>query len=103
MTATELIAIVVAAIGAISTGVVSIINGIRRADDAETLQRRVQILEDRDKEQDLQIAGQDRQIAALDRWKLAARRYIAQLRGTLADRGIASPEPPPELELNRED
>ncbi len=95
MTATELIAIVVAAIGAISTGVVSIINGIRRADDAETLQRRVQILEDRDKEQDLQIAGQDRQIAALDRWKLAARHYIAQLRGTLADRGIASPEPLP--------
>ena len=51
----------------------------------------------------LQIAGQDRQFAAHDRWKLAARHYIAQLRGTLADRGIASPEPPPELELNRED
>ena len=92
MTATELIAIITAAGGAIGTVVGAIITGIRKAEDATTLNRRVQLLEEH-------AESQDRQIASLDRWKLAARHYIAQLRGTLADRGIASPEPPPELEL----
>lgn len=96
MTATELIAVIVAATGAVATGIAAIITGIRNADDAETLQRRVQLLEEH-------AESQDRQIASLDRWKLAARHYIAQLRGTLADRGIASPEPPPELELYQGD
>lgn len=96
MTATELIAVIVSATGAVATGIAAIITGIRKADDAETLQRRVQLLEEH-------AESQDRQIASLDRWKLAARHYIAQLRGTLADRGIASPEPPPELELYQGD
>lgn len=96
MTATELIAIIVAASGAIATGIGAIITGIRKADDAETLQRSVQLLEDH-------AEAQDAQIAHLDRWKLAARHYIAQLRGDLADRGITSPEPPAELELYQGD
>lgn len=78
MTATELIAVITAASGAIGTAIAAIITSIRKANDAASL---------------------NRQIAALDRWKLTARYYIAQLRGTLADRGIESPEPPPELEL----
>ncbi len=96
MTATELIAIIVSATGAIATGIAAIITGIRKADDAETLNRRVKDLEDH-------AEAQDRQIAALDRWKLAARHYIAQLRGDLADHGIPSREPPPELELYQGD
>lgn len=103
MTATELIAVIVSATGAIATGIAAIITGIRKADDSEALLRRVQLLEDRAEAQDEHIAGQDRQIAALDRWKLAARHYISQLRGTLADRGIQSPEPPAELELYQRD
>lgn len=95
MTATELIAVIVAASGAIATGVGAIITGIRKADDTATLKLRVESLE-------AHSGAQDLQIASLDRWKLAARYYISQLRGALADRGIPSPEPPVELELHRE-
>jgi hypothetical protein len=41
----------------------------------------------------------DGQVNVLQGWQLAARMYIWQLRATLADRGIAAPEPPPELGL----
>ncbi|WP_410652117.1 hypothetical protein [Amycolatopsis sp. cmx-4-54] len=41
----------------------------------------------------------DSQVNVLQGWQLAARMYIWQLRATLADRGIAAPEPPPELGL----
>ncbi len=80
MTATELIAILTASAGAIATGVGTILNSRRAgADD--------------------QIKAMRAQIAKLDRWKIVARHYIAQLRGEFADRGIQSPEPPAELEL----
>ncbi|WP_372659926.1 hypothetical protein [Amycolatopsis kentuckyensis] len=39
------------------------------------------------------------QVNVLQGWQLAARMYIWQLRATLADRGIAAPESPPELGL----
>lgn len=80
MTATELIAILTASAGAIATGLGTILNSRRAGADNE-------------------IKSMRAQIAKLDHWKIVARSYIAQLRGELADRGIKSPEPPPELEL----
>ena len=73
MTATEIVTIIVASAGAIATGIGAMVNSIRN--------------------------GTDPEIKALERWKFVARRYIADLRGVLADRGIQSPEPPPELKL----
>ena len=74
MTASEIVTIIVASAGAIATGVGAMINSIRN--------------------------GTDPEIRSLERWKLAARRYISELRGVLADHSIPSPKPPPELELS---
>lgn len=82
------IGIIVAAIGALATGVGTVVTYLGRVQtgNVNTLTERVTKLEG--------------QVNSLDEWKIAARYYIAQLRGTLADRGIQSPTPPRELQLH---
>ncbi|MDQ1202852.1 hypothetical protein [Rhodococcus sp. SORGH_AS_0303] len=82
------ITIICAAIGAVATGVGTVMTyrGRVQTGNVNTLTERVTKLES--------------QVTALDEWKIAARYYIAQLRGTLADRGIQSPTPPVELQLH---
>lgn len=96
---------ILAVIGGVAGAGATIITALRKVEDSnpEIMLRRIAALEARSDEQDRHSAAQDRQISALDDWKLAARHYIATLRGALADRGIPSPEPPPELELHREE
>lgn len=50
-------------------------------------------------ELEIKVADRDNVIDHLDRWQLAARTYIAQLRNTLADNGIQVPSPPADLEI----
>lgn len=88
---------ILAVIGGVAGAGATIVTALRKVEDSNisTLTDRVVALEKHS-------TAQDHQIAALDGWKLAARHYISTLRGVLADRGIPSPEPPPELELYRE-
>lgn len=81
------IAIICAAIGAIATGVGTVMTYMARVQTGN-----VSTLTDR-------VSKLEAQVTALDEWKIAARYYISQLRGTLADRGIPSPTPPPQLQL----
>mgnify|MGYP006876022215 CR=1 FL=1 len=92
---TEIIAAVMALIAAVTGSAATIIAALRRVADGnyDALEKRVRDLE-------THTDAQDRAIFALQKWKLAARHYIATLRGTLADRGIPSPEPPHDLELD---
>lgn len=86
------IAIICAAIGAIATGVGTVMTYMARVQTGN-----VNTLTDR-------VGKLEAQVNALDEWKVAARYYIAQLRGLLADRGIDSPVPPAQLQLHpRED
>ncbi len=89
---------ILAVIGGVAGAAATIVTALRKVEDSNiaTLTERVAKLE-------AHSTAQDRQISALDDWKLAARHYISTLRGVLADRGISSPEPPPELELHREE
>lgn len=88
MTGEVLVAIIVSGVGAVFTGIGVVIRALKTADT------------DRLSAVERRSAEQDSQIARLDEWKLAARFYIATLRGLLADRGIPSPEPPPELGID---
>lgn len=82
------ITIICSAIGAVAGGVGTVMTYLARVQtgNVNTLTERVGKLES--------------QVAALDEWKIAARYYIAQLRGLLADRQIDSPTPPAELQLH---
>lgn len=88
------IGLIVALIVAFGTAGAGAVTAWKRApaDNLITLTSRVTTLEGR-------VTERDTVIDHLDRWQLAARTYIAQLRNTLADNGIQVPLPPIDLEI----
>lgn len=84
---TELVAIIIAGVGSIFTGIGVVVRALRTAttDSTEILRAHVARLEAR--------------VRMLDAWKYTAILYIWQLRGHTARHGIHTPDPPPELDL----
>lgn len=85
MDTSTIVAIVVAAIGAIATGVSSVVVASNRVEIENT----AAIVKSN--------SMLHRQVARLDEWKIAGRYYIARLRGQLADNGIEPLPLPAEL------
>ena len=87
---TDILGVVLALVVSLGTAAAGVVTAWKRApsDNVETLSRRVKHLEERED--------------TLSRWQVAARLYILTLRNALADRGIPSPEPPKELEIQAE-
>ncbi len=85
MDTSTIVAIVVAAIGAIATGVSSVVVASNRVETENT----AAIVKSN--------SMLHRQVATLDEWKIAGRYYIARLRGQLADNGIEPLPLPAEL------
>ncbi|NIL76798.1 hypothetical protein [Rhodococcus sp. B10] len=82
----DTIAIVVAAIGAIATAVSTVVVARNRVQTDNVVAL-------------VQSNGTlNRQVARLDEWKIAARYYIARIRGQLADNGIQPLPLPRELQ-----
>jgi hypothetical protein len=90
----ESVGFIVALVIAFGSAASAAIAAWKRAptDNVVTLTERVETLEGR-------VDERDRVIDHLDRWQLAARTYIAQLRNTLADNGFEIPPPPADLEI----
>lgn len=90
----ESLGVILALIVAFGTAVAGAVTAWKRApqDNIATLAARVAALERKVEERNAVIDH-------MDRWQLAARTYIAQLRNALADRGIESPPPPADLEI----
>lgn len=90
----ESLGVILALLVAFSTAVAGAVTAWKRApqDNITTLSTRVSALETK-------VTERDSVIDHLDRWQLAARTYIAQLRNTLADSGIECPAPPVDLQI----
>ncbi|OZC88357.1 hypothetical protein CH282_09520 [Rhodococcus sp. 06-418-1B] len=86
MDAGAIVAIVVSAIGAIATAVSTVAIGRNRVqtENVAALSSSNAVL--------------NRQVARLDEWKIAARYYIARLRGQIADQGLEPIPLPPALQ-----
>lgn len=90
----ESLGVILALIVAFGSALAGAVTAWKRApqDNIATLSTRVGALETK-------VTERDNVIDHLDRWQLAARTYIAQLRNTLADNGIEVPSPPADLEI----
>lgn len=90
----DTLGILLALIISFGTAAGGVVTAWRRApsENVSTLLERVENLENR-------VSARDKTIDHLAAWQVAARMYILTLRSALADRGIASPVPPPELEI----
>ncbi|MFI5434505.1 hypothetical protein ACHMZP_21825 [Rhodococcus baikonurensis] len=90
----ESLGVILALIVAFGSALAGAVTAWKRApqDNITTLSARMGVLEEK-------VSDRDNVIDHLDRWQLAARTYIAQLRNTLADNGIEVPLPPADLEI----